>query len=67
MHSLPCARSVGSTRSIDSPVTKMPHGRLMILPGGHGDYLGELLTPAHGDRYAELTAWLIEEFLDGPA
>jgi pimeloyl-ACP methyl ester carboxylesterase len=45
----------------------MPHARLAILPGGHGDYLGELLTPPHGDRYAELTAWLIEQFLDAPA
>jgi pimeloyl-ACP methyl ester carboxylesterase len=44
---------------------QMPHARLMILPGGHGDYLGELLTPAHGDRYPELTAWLLEQFLDG--
>jgi pimeloyl-ACP methyl ester carboxylesterase len=46
---------------------QMPHARLLILPGGHGDYLGELLTPAHDSRHAELTAWLIEQFLDGPA
>jgi pimeloyl-ACP methyl ester carboxylesterase len=46
---------------------QMPHARLVILPGGHGDYLGELLASAHGTRYAELTAWLIEQFLDGPA
>ena len=39
---------------------------VVILPGGHGDYLGELLAPAPGSRYAELTAWLIEQFLDGP-
>jgi hypothetical protein len=39
----------------------------MILPGGHGDYLGELLAPAADSRHAELTAWLIEQFLDGPA
>ena len=44
-----------------------PHARLAILRGGHGDYLGELTSPAHGSRYAELTAWLIEQFLDAPA
>src|SRR6185503_868111 len=45
----------------------MPHARLSILPGGHGDYLGELLAPASGSRYAELTAWLVEQFLDEPS
>jgi pimeloyl-ACP methyl ester carboxylesterase len=44
-----------------------PHARLVILPGGHGDYLGELLASPGGSRYAEMTAWLIERFLDGPA
>ena len=41
----------------------IPHARLVILPGGHGDYLGEILTP-RDPRYPELTAWLIERFLD---
>jgi pimeloyl-ACP methyl ester carboxylesterase len=44
-----------------------PHARLAILPGGHGDYLGEITSPPHAARYAELSAWLIEQFLDGPA
>jgi pimeloyl-ACP methyl ester carboxylesterase len=43
-----------------------PQARLLVLPGGHGDYLGELMAPG-GSRSAELTAWLIEQFLDGPA
>jgi pimeloyl-ACP methyl ester carboxylesterase len=43
----------------------LPNARLVILPGGHGDYLGELLAAPHGDRYPELTAWLVEQFLDG--
>ena len=43
-----------------------PQARLLVLPGGHGDYLGELMAPG-GGRSAELTAWLIEQFLDGPA
>jgi pimeloyl-ACP methyl ester carboxylesterase len=44
-----------------------PHARLAILPGGHGDYLGELLAANGGGRSAEMTAWLIEQFLDGAA
>jgi pimeloyl-ACP methyl ester carboxylesterase len=42
-----------------------PQARLLVLPGGHGDYLGELLASPGGSRSAELTAWLIEQFLDG--
>jgi hypothetical protein len=45
----------------------LPHARLMILPGGHGDYLGELLGAQPGSPYPELSAGLIEQFLDSPA
>lgn len=38
--------------------------RLLILPGGHGDYLGEAVVTQKDSRYPELTARLIEEFLD---
>ncbi len=38
--------------------------RLLILPGGHGDYLGEAVMTQRDTRYPELTAQLIEEFLD---
>jgi pimeloyl-ACP methyl ester carboxylesterase len=38
--------------------------RLLILPGGHGDYLGEAVMTRKHSRYPELTARLIEEFLD---
>lgn len=44
----------------------LPHAPLVVLPGGHGDSLGELLA-AHQTWYAELTAWMIEQFLDEPA
>jgi len=36
----------------------------MILPGGHGDYLGETSMGNPGSRYPELTAGLLEAFLD---
>ena len=44
----------------------IPRARLMILRGGHGDYLGELTQAKKGSRAPELTAGLIEEFLDDP-
>jgi pimeloyl-ACP methyl ester carboxylesterase len=44
----------------------LPHARLLVLPGGHGDYLGELTATSSGSRFHELTAGLIDEFLNGP-
>jgi len=38
--------------------------RLLVLPGGHGDYLGEAVMTQKESRYPRLTAELIEEFLD---
>ena len=40
--------------------------RLLVLPAGHGDYLGELVMTQRPTRQPELTAGLIEEFLDSP-
>lgn len=42
----------------------IPGARLLILPGGHGDYLGEAVMTQAETRYPELTARLLEEFLD---
>jgi pimeloyl-ACP methyl ester carboxylesterase len=44
----------------------IPGARLLILPGGHGDYLGEAVMARADTRYPELSARLIEEFLDSP-
>jgi pimeloyl-ACP methyl ester carboxylesterase len=41
----------------------IPDARLLILPGRHGDYLGEAVMTSRETRYPELTARLIEEFL----
>jgi pimeloyl-ACP methyl ester carboxylesterase len=38
--------------------------RLLILPGGHGDYLGEAVMTQKHTRHPELAARLIDEFLD---
>jgi pimeloyl-ACP methyl ester carboxylesterase len=42
----------------------IPDARLLILAAGHGDYLGEAVTTQRTTRHPELTAGLIEEFLD---
>ncbi|WP_258028549.1 alpha/beta fold hydrolase [Leptospira inadai] len=44
-------------------VRLFPDSRLLILPGGHGDYLGEAIMSQEKSRYHELTAALIEDFL----
>ncbi|TGK00974.1 alpha/beta hydrolase [Leptospira semungkisensis] len=44
----------------------IPKSRLIILPGGHGEYLGEILSSPKASRYPELSASLIEDFLDSP-
>jgi pimeloyl-ACP methyl ester carboxylesterase len=45
----------------------LPQARLLVLPGGHGDYLGEAVAdPGGSSGYPRLTAGLIEAFLDAP-
>jgi len=44
----------------------IPNARLMVLVGGHGDYLGEAIVAQRATRAPELTAGFVEEFLDGP-
>lgn len=44
----------------------LPDARLLILPGGHGDYLGEAVATQEQTDYPELTARLILELLDSP-
>jgi pimeloyl-ACP methyl ester carboxylesterase len=41
----------------------LPDARLLVLVGGHGDYMGEATMPQRA-RAPELTAGLVEEFLD---
>lgn len=43
---------------------QIPNARLLILPGGHGDYLGEAVMTQSETRYPELVAGLIGEFLE---
>ena len=41
-----------------------PKARLMVLPGGHGDYLGEASSGPQRPAYPALTVGLVEQFLD---
>ena len=42
----------------------IPDARLMILPGGHGDYLGEVMTTPKPSDYPELTARWVRAFIE---
>jgi pimeloyl-ACP methyl ester carboxylesterase len=44
----------------------LPNARLVILPGQHGEFLGEVCSARPGSRVPELTAALVAEYLDGP-
>jgi pimeloyl-ACP methyl ester carboxylesterase len=44
----------------------IPNARLLVLVGGHGDYMGEAIMTQRATRYPQLTAGLVEEFLDEP-
>jgi pimeloyl-ACP methyl ester carboxylesterase len=41
----------------------LPHGRLAIIPGGHGEYLGDVMWPDVNGEIPRLVVGLIEEFL----
>lgn len=41
----------------------LPHAQLAILPGGHGDYIGEICAPNKDSKMPVLLTALIEAFL----
>ena len=43
----------------------LPHARLCVLPGTHGSYLGEIMTPEVSDRRVAIFTDLVADFLDG--
>jgi pimeloyl-ACP methyl ester carboxylesterase len=42
----------------------IPGSKLLILPGSHGSFIGEVCTPLNGSKMPGLTVDIIEEFLD---
>lgn len=45
----------------------LPHGRLAIFPGSHGDFMGEAMSEHPGSKVPELFIAMLEEFLAAPA
>lgn len=43
----------------------LPHAQLAILPGGHGDYIGEVCAPDGNSKIPDLVVAMIEKFLKG--
>ena len=43
----------------------LPHARLAILPGAHGEYIGEITTP-QDSTLIKATVSMIEKFLSEP-
>lgn len=56
-------RDVTSNEQVLTLSHTLPHAQLVILPGGHGDYIGEICAPDKTSRIPELTVVLIDEFL----
>jgi len=44
----------------------IPHSELMIVPGTHGSFIGEVCSVEEGSRIPELTTGFILEFLNKP-
>jgi pimeloyl-ACP methyl ester carboxylesterase len=44
----------------------IPQSRLAILPGTHGSYMGEAMTPDAGSKVPKLFAAMLDEFLNAP-
>lgn len=44
----------------------IPNARMLIVPGNHGDYLGELAAAAGGSGPLQRTLPFVVDFLDKP-
>ena len=44
----------------------LPHSQIAILPGGHGDYIGEICAKDTNSKIPALVTAMIEAFLDAP-
>ena len=42
----------------------IPNAQLMILPGTHGSFIGEVCAAEEGSKMPETTVTMIKEFLD---
>lgn len=44
----------------------LPNAKFAILPGGHGEYIGEITAVKEGSNLPKMIVAMIEEFLDMP-
>jgi len=42
----------------------LPHAQLTILPGGHGDYIGEICAPDKNSKVPRMVVEMMEQFLN---
>jgi pimeloyl-ACP methyl ester carboxylesterase len=57
-------RDIARVEHVAALARLIPDARLLVLPAGHGDYLGEAASSPEGSSYPALTAALIGQFLD---
>jgi pimeloyl-ACP methyl ester carboxylesterase len=57
---------IGSPEHMVALYRLIPNSQLVIVPGGHGDYLGEITTPSKGKISTFYIVPIIEEFLKIP-
>lgn len=58
-------QDVASAEHVAALARTLPNAQLVMLPGGHGGYLGEVLAAAPSSKLYLYTAGIITEFLDG--
>jgi pimeloyl-ACP methyl ester carboxylesterase len=56
-------RDVVTTGHTVNMSRQIPSARLMVLPGIHGSYIGEICSIKKGSKIPELTVQVVEEFL----
>jgi pimeloyl-ACP methyl ester carboxylesterase len=44
----------------------LPHGRLAIMPGTHGEFMGEIMAPNPDSKVPALFVAMLNEFLEAP-
>ncbi|GAA3983575.1 alpha/beta fold hydrolase [Mucilaginibacter dorajii] len=44
----------------------LPHGRLAIMPGTHGEFIGEIMAPNPNSKIPELFVAMLNEYLAAP-
>lgn len=57
-------KDVGTSEHIVAMSKLIPNCRLAIIPGGHGEYIGEITTLSADYREDDFSVHLIEKFLD---